>query len=75
MATVHEREAHTVDKAQYVLAGVLAKAMGAKVAGSVSAKTDLLIAGPGAGSKAAKATELGVAVIDEDEWLRIAGGA
>ncbi|WP_304617258.1 NAD-dependent DNA ligase LigA [Paracoccus sp. (in: a-proteobacteria)] len=50
-----------------------AEAMGAKVAGSVSARTDLLIAGPGAGSKASKAAELGVTVIDEDEWLRIAG--
>lgn len=49
-----------------------AEEMGAKVAGSVSAKTDLLIAGPGAGSKAKKAAELGVTVIDEDEWMRIA---
>ena len=49
-----------------------AEAMGAKVAGSVSAKTDLVIAGPGAGSKAKKAAELGVEVIDEDEWMRIA---
>ena len=39
------------------------------------AKTDLLIAGPGAGSKAKKAAELGVKVIDEDEWLLIAGGS
>lgn len=49
-----------------------AEAMGAKVAGSVSARTDLLIAGPGAGSKAKRAAELGVEIIDEDAWMRIA---
>ena len=49
-----------------------AEAMGAKVAGSVSARTDLVVAGPGAGTKAAKAAELGIMVIDEDEWLKIA---
>ena len=48
-------------------------ALGAKVAGSVSKKTDLVIAGEAAGSKLAKAQELGIAVIDEDEMLRLLG--
>ena len=51
-----------------------AEAMGAKVAGSVSKKTDLVIAGPGAGSKRKKAEDLGVQVIDEDAWMKILDG-
>ena len=50
-----------------------AEALGVKVSGSVSKKTDYVVAGPGAGSKAKKAEELKIPILSEEDWNAIVG--
>ena len=61
----------TLEKMTREEAKATAERLGAKAAGSVSKKTDFVVAGPGAGSKLAEAKKHGVKVLTEDEWLKL----
>jgi DNA ligase (NAD+) len=63
----------TLEKITRDEAKAMAERLGAKVAGSVSKKTDEVVAGPGAGSKLAEAKKYGVVVLTEDEWFKLVG--
>ena len=63
----------TLERMTRAEAKARAEALGAKVSGSVSKKTDYVVVGADAGSKATKAADLGVAMLSEDEWLALIG--